>query len=427
MKKTVLLLSLLAAANDILGQNIDREPVDIQYVLLPKYRLPDSTETYYVSVKNRNTIWGNSLGNSTDEDALQLNGYYRLKNNYDADVLLDLEVVKDLQFVRVELVKSDLTYKPDKKTEIAYTAYTYTVRYISPQVQYRLYTGNDTEIDNGVVGGDERTTYFGSTGYESSYKNEYTLSRAWGESKRYELAKLEASHYKSAVAEAGDAYSEYCLNPAFVRFRIKYVKERKSNDYDDLRRAKNFFTDAAELFKSDAVVLINKMVQPDYNNRNTLLDSAINIWQTALKESDLKDRKARIDQKVTRHIYYNLAFAYVLKNDFDKAQQYLQGREDEETNDVPLKNTFAGMKNLSAFIDRQKERAALNKWRELLLKAPEAYVYKDPASRKKEKEEANRLLAAKEKVRIDSLNKTKKGSKSPVKKVSATKSTKTKT
>jgi len=141
------------------------------------------------------------------------------------------------------------------------------------------------------VGGDERITEFGNTSYESSYKNEYTLSRAWAESKQYVLAKAEESNYKNAVANISGVCSNYCLNPASVTFTVKYVKERKNNDYDDLRQAKNLFTDATEYFKTDQIKMINKVIQPDYNTRNTLLDSAIQIWETALKESDLKNKK----------------------------------------------------------------------------------------------------------------------------------------
>jgi len=41
---------------------------------------------------------------------------------------------------KLELVKHELKHRVDKNTEIPYTAYTYDVKYISPQVQYKTGT-----------------------------------------------------------------------------------------------------------------------------------------------------------------------------------------------------------------------------------------------------------------------------------------------
>ncbi len=413
----VLSILMIVSQSPVFGQNIERESVPIDYILLPQQNLPDSTETYYVSVTNKNTMWGNNLGTTADADKIKLNGYHRLNSTFDADIIANIKVLNDLQFVQVQLETTTLKHRIDKNTEVPYTAYTYTVSYITPQTYYSIKTGSGVTISEGILGGLNEKSFFGSTDYNNSYKNESAISRAWSENKKYKLAEWELGSYQNAVNSIVDTCENYCLNPARISFSVKYVKEKKTNDYDDLRRAKNYFTDAAAYFKTDNILLVNKVVQPDYHHRNELLDSAIAIWEKALEESDLQNKKARIDQKVTRHIYYNLAFAYVLKNDFAKAQQYLQGREDEETNNVALKNTFAGMKNLSSFIDRQMQRSQTNAWRTLLLTEPKVYVYKDPEMRKKEKAEADRQALVKQKATADSLKTAKK---TPVKKPATT-------
>jgi hypothetical protein len=48
------------------------------------------------------------------------------------------------------------------------------------------------------------------------------------------------------------------------------------------------------------------------------LNEAINLWKTALLESDIDNKKARIDKDVTIALYYNLLEAYfILRNTTD--------------------------------------------------------------------------------------------------------------
>ena len=50
---------------------------------------------------------------------------------------------------------------------------------------------------------------------------------------------------------------------------------------------------------------------------------SINIWETVLGESDVNDKKARINGKVTESIYQNLIEAAIFKEDFVRAQDFL--------------------------------------------------------------------------------------------------------
>jgi len=53
------------------------------------------------------------------------------------------------------------------------------------------------------------------------------------------------------------------------------------------------------------------------------LNEAIAMWETALEESDVENKKARINEKVTLVTYYNLADAYIHTNQFDKANNVM--------------------------------------------------------------------------------------------------------
>lgn len=383
------------------GQNIEREDVDINFVRLPLKKLPDTTETYYVKVIEKNTANNNTLG-KYNSGKIVLNGYYRLPGETDADVIITTEITRDLEYKDVTLQSETFTYKKNKNSpEISYTAYWYSVSYNAPQLQYRIQTGGGSKLEDGLIGGSPQNTTFGSTSYENHYSSEYAVAAAWRESKSYKLAEWERQLYDQYFATIPSYCSAWCLNKSSTSFNVKYVKEKKTNDYEDLRQAKNFFTEGVSYMNSDSIYLINKVYQPEYEKRKETINKAIAIWEKALSEADFKNKKARIDQKVGRHLYFNLSLAYLLIDNFDKAQQYLQGREDEETKNTFLKNAFAGIKSLSGFIDNQKTRYEANKWRPLITTPVEAYVYKDPETRQREKQDS--LIAENE--RLASQNK----------------------
>jgi hypothetical protein len=53
------------------------------------------------------------------------------------------------------------------------------------------------------------------------------------------------------------------------------------------------------------------------------LIEAIQIWETVLGESDVNNKKARINDKVTQSIYQNLIEAAIYKEEFIRAQDHL--------------------------------------------------------------------------------------------------------
>ena len=53
------------------------------------------------------------------------------------------------------------------------------------------------------------------------------------------------------------------------------------------------------------------------------MNSAIVVWNKALEELDLADKKARINNKIGAALYINLGLAYTLINEFDNADRAL--------------------------------------------------------------------------------------------------------
>jgi len=110
---------------------------------------------------------------------------------------------------------------------------------------------------------------------------------------------------------------------------------KNKGDYDDLEKA-------AKLGKRG----INPMGSSDGKAE---LVEAISIWESALGESDVKDKKARINRKVTEALYQNLIEAAIFNEDFVKAQDLLV-----LLGEMDLKNAEKSwVKNRTEFINKR--------------------------------------------------------------------------
>jgi hypothetical protein len=105
-------------------------------------------------------------------------------------------------------------------------------------------------------------------------------------------------------------------------FELYFVKS-KNESHNDILDAYN------------AATLGFKMLATNEAQGKAELDKAITIWKKALEESDLENKKARIDKDVTIAIYVNLLEAYFALRNTKEADVILQtlGRMDLSNRD----------------------------------------------------------------------------------------------
>lgn len=390
------------------AQNIERDNVSIRYIRKPLKTLPEGTNTYCVQLTPRTTTLGNYVCQPHEAENIKFYGYYRLDSVFDADIIISSNMRSELAVTDIKAEKGTYIYQKDKDSpKIPYTAFVYAISYKAPELYYSIKTNKKGVIEENTIGGNIEKRYFGNTSYEDHYSSDYQLAAAWREVRSSYLKQWEQDAYNGAIGYVQSLYRTYCLHWWNNQVSIKYVKEKKENKYQDLREAKNKFSEAVAYIKTDTICLINKYVEPDHDKKTALLKEAIAIWEAALAEADYDNRKARIDQKVARHLYYNISVGYLMLGDFNKAQQFIQGRKDEETEKLLLKNAFAGLEALASFIDDQKTRGEANTWRILLTSYDTPYVYKDPATRLREMEQ-QQLAQKRIQDSINELNKPKK-------------------
>jgi hypothetical protein len=408
----VVMIFFIAVA--VSAQDIDRKKVAVSYIVLPLQRIPETVETYAVTIKAKESSWGNTLGNIYEAQKILLNGYHRLPGTEDADLVIAVDVINGAIFDGGSAESTELTYKRDKNSpEIKYIAWYYNFSFYTPKIGYRAYTRDGRNVFEGTLGGELKTRSYGATDYDNHYRSSQAVSYAFEQAKRGEMSSAERSNYNDVIGRVPGIVMAYSMYRSTETFTAKYVDEKKGRtEYLDLRDALNYFEQAVETLQTDNVSLINKFVQPDVEKRKELMGKAIAIWEKALSEADYENKKARIDSKVARHIYYNLTLAYLWIDDFVKAREYAQGRK----KDVGSwdKNFLSGIRILSDFIDNRARRHEANNWRKPMVADENQYMYKDAVQRAKEKAE---LMAKADKARTDSLKALKTSTKkTPVKK-----------
>lgn len=106
---------------------------------------------------------------------------------------------------------------------------------------------------------------------------------------------------------------KYCYLPQEFGLDLITVKPKKFN-YDN-------FNKGAELIKQAIALRTEETIIPE--EAKVLCKQAVDIWLVELKESDLVDKKARINDQLTGALYYNIGMTYFLLGDYQLANDNL--------------------------------------------------------------------------------------------------------
>ena len=103
------------------------------------------------------------------------------------------------------------------------------------------------------------------------------------------------------------------LQPVRMEFELARAEDKKQ-DYSDLQQAYDTAYEAYAIYKAQG-----------YNNETIeSLQRAIPVWEKALQEADLKNKKARINKKIAKALHWNIAWAAMFSNDYDKSLKHLR-------------------------------------------------------------------------------------------------------
>ena len=152
-----------------------------------------------------------------------------------------------------------------------------------------------------------------STFNSKDFYNQAELEGYWYAQKNNEITAAQEKVAKDNLKAINDYLNDnHGFIPKSRTVQVIYPSAKKVN-YDDLK-------DAATNAKSGYGIITNPATA---QQGEEYLRKAIATWETALKESNLTSKKARINENVTESILLNLAEAYIWLNDFIKSQEYL--------------------------------------------------------------------------------------------------------
>lgn len=307
MKKLILSILIVTTLSSIYAQNIKNEKIKVKYLQLPYTPLKEELKTYRKTIELISLKLDDSRTRLTSEisNSLNLRGYNEVQEGADMELYARLEEYSaEGLFVNSE----ERTETKSDKTTVKYYVYIGVC-----EMKYPLYfrfrdIKADRTIFEGYINNSERYAKKRTSEFTSQANAKSALEQLVVEGKR-EL-------FNSNVgALSGKIFNDFSFSPLEYSWSINYVETSKKANYDDVVAAK-------EATKTALESLSNKSHQVSIESE-TLILKAIDMWQSILNESNLDDKKARIDKKVTMAVLENIAYCYFFIQNFSEADKFM--------------------------------------------------------------------------------------------------------
>ena len=379
MKKIMVLACLISL--QATGQNIDDNFVNFNYTQLPlisvdeslrSYRFEvvtdveganmDSTATYQIRLDNAVSIYQKRMDTWLSKMSLlqqQENASGTSQSaNYPPKPSLEL-VVKPVQhtvttnasaegikisgfnegdnglLVRYTLLPiKNVKFSYSKKGEAANTKYDYKCSYML-QAKMEVIDPNNTVLFEKMVGR-AKTKGLGK------YKSTYDFAKWYMNNRETFYAQIESEGRKAAIAGSGSALdNQFGYINKNRKAEIYSVKKYKDYDYTDVVMAYNQTTEALLKVGNDR----------DRSGAMDDLEEAREMWLKILEESNLQNKKERINAKISAMIWCNLAEIAVWMADFNEADNQVS-----KTMNSGIMKAKSHIKGEKSFYADQKNR-----------------------------------------------------------------------
>ena len=379
MKKIMVLACLISL--QVTGQNIDDNFVNFNYTQLPlisvdeslhSYRFEvvtdveganmDSTATYQIRLDNAVSIYQKRMDTWLSKMSLiqqQENATGASQSaNYPPKPSLEL-VVKPVQhtvttnasaegikisgfnegdnglLIRYTLLPiKNVKFSYSKKGEAANTKYDYKCSYML-QAKMEVIDPNNTVLFEKMVGR-AKTKGLGK------YKSTYDFAKWYMNNRETFYAQIESEGRKAAIAGSGSALdNQFGYINKNRKAEIYSVKKYKDYDYTDVVMAYNQTTEALLKVGNDR----------DRSGAMDDLEEAREMWLKILEESNLQNKKERINAKISAMIWCNLAEIAVWMADFNEADNQVS-----KTMNSGIMKAKSHIKGEKSFYADQKNR-----------------------------------------------------------------------
>ena len=293
---TSLILSLVSLS--LFSQKLNNEMKGkLSYTQLPINPLPEDYTAYKVNAigANNDLYRRDVIINKTN-----IVGFNKVDNS-DYQFTIEIEEYP-LQYTDSEKQTEVIKEKKDG-VEKSYNFYHYT-----STISYK-YNLKVIDKDGNTIFGKE---FSGNKDIVSKKSKSATEAYKSYSSKRKEIGK---NILPDQAEKINDYINDQIGFPKKDYFVQGYLVKPKKYEYKEFDQAFEMFNQALELIKSDESKTAETM---------ETLKPAIELWENVLKESDVENKKARINEKVTCAALYNIATSYMICKDYPKAIEYYQ-------------------------------------------------------------------------------------------------------
>lgn len=307
MKKSILivysLLILLFPFNNLYGQKPNTKNIRLKYVQPPSKPLKENVKLYYSEIINNAANF--SISPENEKKRLKLEGYERA----------------------LSIDESDVHFK----FTIAGASYEATVE----KVTYQDKVNDSTYVDK-TGGKYVITAYLSNSVYVRDLKNDKLLASGAGKSAEKTYTSRLYGSYNDAVQDANEEKTKHAkvLYKELFDGRISYFNSTINNDYGfplktlkcAIARGKGKKHDYTDL--QNAFELFSGSIE-HYNNNGLSeeviegMNSCIDTWNQAIQEYQPGSKKARIGDKNIGYLYFNIAYAYFVLNEWDYVYDFL--------------------------------------------------------------------------------------------------------
>jgi hypothetical protein len=311
MKINISLLALLLALPIVLlGQSDKKEKIQCTYPDFPTNPLNKLDSCYTIKARVKFVSFDN-INNS-----ISLGGYTKCNDNYDFTIEFE---EKPLNVAKSSL-QTRVTEYEDKGIKKKRYSYYYAMSY-THSLSCKLIKKDGSVVYHRIEGTDQLVN-----GTLKEYSSEELANDAYSDDVA-DFARSETEEFLKAIKTQLLTNFSYDMKKLYLTF---YSVKPKKYNYDNFNQATSDALNAIRGIDS-----LNNLVQNVRTKDWTKFDAsylpfvnklqhAIKLWEDELKESDIENKKSRINKELTLDLYENLVCANLLLFDFEKATLYAQ-------------------------------------------------------------------------------------------------------